>query len=108
LGIAAQLILMNGPIRRLEFSCSALATSSLPVPLSPVISAVDGVSATFSIIEKMFWISRLWPTRPNRPLPCGSLAGSRVWRGAIRLAAAWPIAFSTIARIESCSNGFSM
>ncbi len=48
--MAAQLILMNGPPLRLEFSCSAWATSSLPVPDSPVMSTVDGVSATFSMI----------------------------------------------------------
>jgi hypothetical protein len=45
--MAAQLILMNGPPLRLECSCSALATSSLPVPDSPVMSTVEGVSATF-------------------------------------------------------------
>ena len=47
--MAAQLILMNGPALRDELSCSARATSSLPVPDSPVMSTVDGVSATFSI-----------------------------------------------------------
>ena len=47
--MAAQLILMNGLALRDEFSCSARATSSLPVPDSPVISTVDGVSATFSM-----------------------------------------------------------
>jgi hypothetical protein len=31
-----------------------------------------------------------------------------VARGALRFAAAWPIAFVMIVRIESCSNGFSM
>ncbi len=46
--MAAQLILMNGPARREELSCSARATSSLPVPDSPVMSTVEGVSATFS------------------------------------------------------------
>jgi hypothetical protein len=48
-GIAAQLSRRNVLPARGEPSCSALATSSLPVPLSPVISTVDGESATRSI-----------------------------------------------------------
>ena len=47
--MAAQLILMNGPALRDELSCSARAISSLPVPDSPEMSTVDGVSATFSM-----------------------------------------------------------
>ena len=49
-GIAAQFTRMKGLSRRELFSWSALAMSSLPVPLSPVKSTVDGVSATFSMI----------------------------------------------------------
>ena len=37
-------------VRAASCSWSARATSSLPVPLSPVMSTVDGVSATFSMI----------------------------------------------------------
>ena len=48
-GMAAQLILMNGRSRRDDFSCRAVATSSLPVPLSPWISTVEGASATLAI-----------------------------------------------------------
>ncbi len=48
--MAAQLILMKGLSRRLEAPCSAVAMSSLPVPLSPVMSTVEGVSATLSMI----------------------------------------------------------
>ena len=99
---------MNGSFLRLDCSCSALATSSLPVPLSPVMSTVDGVSATFSITAKIACISADWPTRPKRPRGLGSLGGYSVGCGASRFAAAWPIALSTIMRIESCSNGFSM
>ncbi len=47
-GIAAQLTRMKGRPFRLELSCRACATSSLPVPDSPVISTVVGVSATLS------------------------------------------------------------
>ena len=44
--MAAQFTLMNGLSRRDEPRCSAFAMSSLPVPLSPVMSTVDGESAT--------------------------------------------------------------
>ncbi len=50
--MAAQLILMSGLSRRDEPSWSAVATSSLPVPDSPVMSTVEGVSATLSMILK--------------------------------------------------------
>jgi hypothetical protein len=89
LGIAAQLILMNGPPLRLEPSCSALATSSLPVPLSPVISTVDGESATRSITANTPCISAESPTSPNRPRMSSAGGYSPAW-GAARLAAAWP------------------
>ncbi len=50
-GTAAQLMATKGPFRRRLRSCSARATSSLPVPLSPVISTELSVSATRSISE---------------------------------------------------------
>jgi hypothetical protein len=64
LGIAAQLILMNGPFRRDELLCSARAISSFPVPDSPVISTVEGVSATFSITAKICSSTGEWPMSP--------------------------------------------
>ena len=48
-GIAAQLTATNGPLARGESSCSVRATSSLPVPLSPLISTAAGVGAATSI-----------------------------------------------------------
>ena len=50
--IAAQLTATNGPRCRALRWCSACATSSLPVPLSPRISTVRSVSATFWIVSK--------------------------------------------------------
>ncbi len=47
--MAAQLTLMKGLPSREVFSWRARAMSSLPVPLSPVMSTVRGVSATFSM-----------------------------------------------------------
>ena len=49
--MAAQLI-FDERLYGLVLMCRARATSSLPVPLSPVISTVDGVSATLSIIAR--------------------------------------------------------
>src|SRR6478736_2268144 len=51
---------MNGLSRRDEFSCKARATSSLPVPLSPVISTVVGVSATRSSTAYSSRMLELW------------------------------------------------
>src|SRR5215472_5860316 len=67
--MAAQLIRMSGLLRRDEPSCSAVAISSLPVPLSPVISTVEGVSATFSMILKISCICGDWPTIAARARP---------------------------------------
>jgi hypothetical protein len=47
-GIAAQFTSTNGRALRGEFLCSARATSSLPVPFSPVMSTRAGVGATRS------------------------------------------------------------
>ncbi len=63
---------MNGPVWRDEFSCSARAISSLPVPDSPVMRTVDGVSATFSTTTKIWWIAADCPISPNRPRPAGT------------------------------------
>ena len=45
-GSAAQLIGTKGPSRRALSKCSARASRSLPVPLSPVNSTLAGLSAT--------------------------------------------------------------
>ena len=47
--MAAVLMATNGPLARCECLCSARATSSLPVPDSPVISTVALLGATASI-----------------------------------------------------------
>ncbi len=64
--MAAQLTLMNGMSRCALRWCTARATSSLPVPVSPVISTVLRVADTSS----MRWITsataRLSPTMPYR------------------------------------------
>ena len=45
-GTEAQLIAMNGAFLRGPLKCRALATSSLPVPLSPVTSTLTSLSTT--------------------------------------------------------------
>ena len=59
--MAAQLILMNGLSTRGELLWSAEAISSLPVPDSPVISTVDGLAATLSIVRNTACSFGLWP-----------------------------------------------
>ena len=48
-GIAAQLIARKGPLARGESSWSAVATISLPEPVSPRTSTLASVRATFSM-----------------------------------------------------------
>ena len=62
LGMAPQFTGINGPRARSEQLCSALATSSLPVPLSPKISAVESLGPTISINARSSLISLLDPT----------------------------------------------
>ena len=52
----------NGPAARLDWRCSDLATSSFPVPLSPVMSTVLSVGATLLTSLKMRCIFGLAPT----------------------------------------------
>ena len=64
-GSAPQLIGMNAPSLRVEFWCSARATSSLPVPLSPCTKTVASVGATRAIMSKTAFIcsdeATIWP-----------------------------------------------
>ena len=69
LGSAAQLILIHGPSRRALRSCSALAISSLPVPLSPTMRTLASVSAT----EAMVSITRWMPGARAEDLAVGGL-----------------------------------
>ena len=61
-GIAAQLTATSGPAARLLWRCSARATSSLPVPLSPVTSTLASVGATRAISS---WTSRIAALSPS-------------------------------------------
>ena len=65
-GMAAQLTLMNGMSRCALRLCTARATSSLPVPVSPVINTVLRVADTSSMRRITSAMARLWPTMPYR------------------------------------------
>ena len=60
-GMAAQLSLTNGLSLRWLFSKRLVATSSLPVPLSPRMSTVESVGATFMIRLSRPRMARLSP-----------------------------------------------
>ena len=62
-GIAPQLTATNGAFAREPSVCSARATSSLPVPLSPVISTLVRVEWILPISSNTFCIARLLPSR---------------------------------------------
>ncbi len=59
---AAQLTRTRGPDRRDPSSCSARATSSLPVPVSPCTSTVVVVGATFRTSASVALIPSHWPS----------------------------------------------
>ena len=51
----------NGPVERFEWVCTASATSSLPVPLSPSTSTVMSVGDTRSRRAKISRMDGDWP-----------------------------------------------
>ena len=61
--MAAQFTGTKGRVARLEFTWMARAISSLPVPLSPVISTVTSVGATRTSLVSS---SRIGADRPTR------------------------------------------
>ena len=66
--MAPQLTGMNGAVARPLRWWTARATSSLPTPLSPVMSTVVRAAATFSITENTDCMAGLRPTIcSNRP-----------------------------------------
>ena len=63
-GMAAQLRLTSGSPARAEPAWMALATSSLPVPVGPMISKLASVAATRSMASYSERITSLVPTMP--------------------------------------------
>ena len=66
-GRAPQLIGTKGISARRLWSCSARATSSLPVPVSPRISTVESVGATLAIRRRTVAMPGESPTRSGAP-----------------------------------------
>ena len=60
-GMAPQLMAINGPSLRLLRRCTRLATTSLPVPDSPVIKTGACERAIFFKVMRSCWIGRDWP-----------------------------------------------
>src|SRR5258708_7771892 len=78
-GIAAQSTTTSGPLARGDASWIALATSSLPVPVSPWTSTDDSVGATRASTAKRRRIGTLAPTiDPKRSSGWGVAHGDRV------------------------------
>ena len=100
-GIAAPLILRNGPSRRPLIRWIARATSSFPVPVSPVIRTEKGDAAAFSITFRTSSQAGEPPTIPNHS-PAGALAPSR--STASDVATALPTTRSS----SASSNGLEM
>ena len=66
-GRAPQLIVTNGPSARPDSPWMAFATSSLPVPLSPVTSTVELVGAMARTISKSEAMTCETPITRSRP-----------------------------------------
>jgi hypothetical protein len=64
-GIAAQLTAMNGLLARWLCFQIERATSSLPVPLSPVIITVTSLAVTWPMILKTSCMTGELPTMPS-------------------------------------------
>ena len=69
---------MNARSERVEFWCSARATSSLPVPLSPLIRIVVRLGAACMIRSNTWRIRELRPMISPKRLACAC----RFWRSA--------------------------
>ena len=66
-GNSAQFTGTKGPFARRLRSWSARATSSLPVPLSPVIRTVLSVAAALRTVATTRWMAALTPTTASTP-----------------------------------------
>ena len=73
-GRAPQLIATNGMSARRLWSCTARATSSLPVPVSPRISTVELVGATLAISCRTRCMARPSPIRSRFTLDAFQLS----------------------------------
>src|SRR5262245_1816096 len=70
-GIAPQCTGTNRPASRCDRRCSAAATSSFPVPLSPVMRTVASVGATRRITSKIASMLGWPPMMPSNDSPSG-------------------------------------
>ena len=101
LGMAAQLTSMNGPCRRGLAAWMARATSSLPLPFSPVISTRAAVGPTLSIRARTPCSAGLEPT-----MACAwSAARLNRWFSVARTDRL--SALRTVTSSRSLSSGFS-
>jgi hypothetical protein len=84
--IAEQLTSMNGPFRRGPDAWKSRAARSLPVPLSPVMSAArTPLSASRMISARTCWVAREEPTISTPPFggvavsPAGVAASGKIF-----------------------------
>ena len=102
--MAAQLIAWNGRPERPEREWIARATSSLPVPDSPLTRTVDCVGAIFSTRRKTSRIAALSPTAVSRPSPLSRLSSRSAFSASRWLSRAR----STRKRSSSATTGLLM
>ena len=101
-GSAPQLMATNGLVRRVEFPWTARATSSFPVPDSPVTSTVLFVGATRRIRSFSSWMTVLSPMICSKSPACTCAVLSAVFSS---LSCRCSTASRTFALSSSTANG---
>ena len=101
-GMAPQLTETNGPSRRGPSWWIAWATSSFPVPLSPVIMTVEVESAALRIMASTSSIAELRPTNFANPRSRANSRRRARFSSCRRFRSS---AFSTVSRISSSLKG---
>jgi len=101
-GMAPQLTATNGRAPRGLAAWIAAATSSLPTPLSPVISTLLGVGAQRAMCSRTATMAGLSPIRVWPADGAGSGRGDRP----VSTVRPWPSARCTLSMRSSSSNGF--
>ena len=105
-GRLPELTVMKARSARVEFWCSARATSSLPVPLSPLISIVVRLGAACMIRSNTWRMRELRPMISPKRLACAC----RFWRS-VRFSVTsrrWATALRSTPRTSSFLNGLVM
>ena len=97
---------MNGLSRRGDSSCRLRAISSLPAPVSPLMSTDASVGATFAISRRTCSIAGLRPMMRGATTFCPASSRRSAWFSST--SSRRSSARRTVSISRSAANGFSM